>query len=515
MAEHYLKKELYSLVQTDPEIFDFLQKSSLDGLWYWDLESPENEWMSPEMWSLFGIDPKTVQHKASEWQDLIHPADLQTALENFNAHAADPQHPYDQIVRYKHADGSTVWVRCRGLIIRDEEGVPKRMLGAHTDLTAVKEAELKLNQRLHTGNIRYDELLAALNQIIWSSNTDFEIEDIATKLSRHTGFTDKDLAGQQWINIVLEEDRITLLSELDALHKNPRKSALELSVWSSEHLQYRYSELQIVPIKVDGTLTEWIFCLEDVHERIKVHKALEDSNRTLSQTNQELEQFVYSASHDLKEPMRKTGSFAQLLIEQLKNDFPEALKNESIAYYLDRIQDASDRMGTLIDKLLEYSRVGRRDTTEWVDFGKVTTQVLEDLSGLIEPESTNIQLGDLPLVYCCPTDSYQLLLNLLTNAIKYRKKEGRHLIEVGTKDNKIYVKDTGLGIAPENQKRIFNLFERLHGRNDISGTGIGLSVCKKIVEQLGGSLTLESAINDGSTFYIELPDEVIKMTPSE
>ncbi|WP_052272325.1 PAS domain-containing sensor histidine kinase [Leisingera sp. ANG-M7] len=141
---HYLKRELYDLVKSDDAIFDFLQIGSLDGIWYWDLESPEHEWMSPELWRLFGVDPQAKGHFASEWQDLIHPDDLALALDNFQKHLENPDHPYDQIVRYRHADGHMVTVRCRGLAIRNEEGKPVRMLGAHNDLTELKAREAEL-----------------------------------------------------------------------------------------------------------------------------------------------------------------------------------------------------------------------------------------------------------------------------------------------------------------------------------------------------------------------------------
>lgn len=139
--DHYLKQELDALFRTDDFMWSFVQQGSLDGVWYWDLEKPDNEWMSPEMWRLLGIDPATKSHNPSEWQDLIFPEDLAIALENFDMHCADPSHPFDQIVRYRHADGSVVWVRCRGIAIRDKTGKPIRMLGAHNDYTQIKTAE--------------------------------------------------------------------------------------------------------------------------------------------------------------------------------------------------------------------------------------------------------------------------------------------------------------------------------------------------------------------------------------
>jgi PAS domain S-box-containing protein len=143
MAAHYLKKELYELIKRDERIFDFIQEGSLDGLWYWDLEEPENEWMSPRFWEVLGYAPKEMPHKASAWKDIINQDDLQVAIDNFNKHVADPNHPYDQELRYIHKDGSTVWVRCRGFAICNAEGKAIRMLGAHQDITSLKQTEEK------------------------------------------------------------------------------------------------------------------------------------------------------------------------------------------------------------------------------------------------------------------------------------------------------------------------------------------------------------------------------------
>lgn len=142
--EHYLKKELYSLIKTDSKIFDFLEQGALDGIWYWDIEKPENEWMSDSFWLNFGYDPKTKKHLSSEWQNLINPDDLKIATDNFQKHCDNPQYPYDQVVRYKKLDGSTSWVRCRGMGIRNEYGKVIRFLGVHIDVTQLKEQEQEL-----------------------------------------------------------------------------------------------------------------------------------------------------------------------------------------------------------------------------------------------------------------------------------------------------------------------------------------------------------------------------------
>lgn len=148
--KHYLQAEFEELMR-DPATIAFLDRGALDGLWYWDLENPENEWMSPNFWRTFGFDPATKKHLASEWQHLIYPEDGEMALQTAQEHFANPDVPYDQLVRYKTADGGTVTVRCRGMAIF-ADGVPKRMLGAHTvvDDTRETEIERRLSSMLET-----------------------------------------------------------------------------------------------------------------------------------------------------------------------------------------------------------------------------------------------------------------------------------------------------------------------------------------------------------------------------
>ena len=187
---HYLQKELYQRVQSSPSVFDFILQASLDGVWYWDLEHPEHEWMNEDFWRLLGYDPAEKQHLASEWQDLIHPDDLASAQANLEKHLADPAYPYDQVVRYQHQSGATVWVRCRGLAIRDASGRPIRMLGAHNDLTALKRSEQKLKQAEQfksqfLANISH-ELMTPLNGILGMTQL-AQSESSASALQSHLG----------------------------------------------------------------------------------------------------------------------------------------------------------------------------------------------------------------------------------------------------------------------------------------------------------------------------------------
>ena len=169
--DHYLKRELDARLRDDPAIFAFIESASLDGLWYWDLERPEEEWMSQKFWRTLGYDPAEMPHKASAWMDLIHPDDLALARENVARHLADPSVPYDQLVRYRHADGHEVTVRCRGIALRDADGTPTRLLGAHNDVTAMRRVERLLSETNHAARVGSWEYVVDAGEVYWSDVT--------------------------------------------------------------------------------------------------------------------------------------------------------------------------------------------------------------------------------------------------------------------------------------------------------------------------------------------------------
>ena len=134
---NYLEKELVEQVKSDNLVYNFMNHVVLDGTWFWDLENPENEWMSPNFWTTLGYDPKEMPHKSNAWQNIIHPDDFILAKENLIKHFNNSEYPYDQVVRYHHKNGETVWIRCKGMCIRDNSGKPIRMLGVHTKVSAL------------------------------------------------------------------------------------------------------------------------------------------------------------------------------------------------------------------------------------------------------------------------------------------------------------------------------------------------------------------------------------------
>lgn len=243
----------------------------------------------------------------------------------------------------------------------------------------------------------------------------------------------------------------------------------------------------------------------EITERKEAERQLKQLNADLARSNQELEQFAYIASHDLREPLRKINSFTELLAERYRGKL-DGKADKYIGY----ITDGVDRMQQLIQDLLTYSRVGRHELVlEMTDLGELLDRTLMDLSEAIATENAAIVVEKLPQVAVNPVQIRQLFQNLIANGIKFRRRESPR-IEINAKlEGEVWIVsvcDNGIGVEAQYAERIFAIFQRLHTREEYPGTGIGLAVCKKIVERHGGRIWMESTPGEGTTFYFTLPD---------
>ena len=224
----------------------------------------------------------------------------------------------------------------------------------------------------------------------------------------------------------------------------------------------------------------------------------------LARSNRELEQFAYIASHDLQEPLRMVVSYLGLLARRYERQL-DADADEFIGYAV----DGANRMQVLIDDLLTYSRVGTREIElQPTDCGRILDQAIANLKVAIEDSEAQVTRGELPTVSADGTELTQLFQNLLGNAIKFRGQEPPRVDISAEPDNGRWLfsfRDNGIGIAPEHHQRIFDIFQRLHGRSQYSGTGIGLAICKRIVERHHGEIWVESEPGAGTTFRFSLP----------
>lgn len=228
-------------------------------------------------------------------------------------------------------------------------------------------------------------------------------------------------------------------------------------------------------------------------------------NNQLLQVNEELRQFAYVASHDLKEPLRMIGSYTQLIFRRHGQDFDADSKS-----YFDFVSEGVVRMNNLLDALLKYATIGKTDESfEEVRLNDAVELALINLRVRIEETKAEINVSEMPVVRSIQSLLIQLFQNLISNALKFKKPDTQSIvnIEAHRKEEEIIisVKDNGIGIAPEYQERIFIIFQRLHSRARYEGTGIGLSICLKIIQRLGGRIWIESEVDKGATFFIALP----------
>jgi signal transduction histidine kinase len=252
------------------------------------------------------------------------------------------------------------------------------------------------------------------------------------------------------------------------------------------------------------------------------------NNTHLQTTNQELDRFAYVASHDLQEPLRKIQLFTDKLTLKMNTDLPE-----DVLVYLQKIGKASKRMQQLVNDLLKFSRHTHDDLDfEDTDLNEILTDVLSDLETEIQKREVKIVASDLPTIHAIPSQIRQLFQNILSNSIKFCRKDCIPEIHIETEiiagesipniDKKmfkrtfynIYIRDNGIGFEAKFAEEIFVVFKRLHTYHEFEGTGIGLSICKKIVEKHQGFITAQSKINEGSTFKITLPEKILELSAS-
>lgn len=285
--------------------------------------------------------------------------------------------------------------------------------------------------------------------------------------------------------------------ELEIIAKDKRKVTMDIS--SRLILQGG------VPVGIQGIG-------RDITERLRVQQELERFNEKLQKSNRELQDFAYVASHDLQEPLRKVQAFS----DRLKTKYADKLEGDGLDY-LERMRSAANRMQLLIQDLLTFSRVSTKARAFIpVNLEMVTREVLSDLEVKIEESGATVEFKDLPTIDADPMQMRQMIQNLVGNALKFRQKDKAPIISIRARQVEsngngaagriqISVQDNGIGFDEKYTDKIFAVFQRLHGRTEYEGSGVGLAICRKIVERHNGDITAQSLPGDGSTFIVTLP----------
>lgn len=292
--------------------------------------------------------------------------------------------------------------------------------------------------------------------------------------------------------------------EVPALHKNGSEFFISLTISQTVH---------------NGGIAFLAF-IRDITEQKKNALELERTLEALSRSNASLEEFAHAASHDLKEPIRKIHIFT----DRLKHSLAEKMSPEEAAFF-ERMESATKRMTLLIDDMLEFSHVSLKPPEkEDVDLNEILQKVLEDLELTIEEKEAKVHYNDLPLIKGYKRQLQQLFQNLIGNALKYTAQGVKPAIEIDavkvsgdafpeqvpvTDSTKIFhhlsVKDNGIGFDQKDAQRIFQMFQRLHGKMEYKGTGVGLSIARKVVENHEGYIWAEGVPGTGATFHFVLP----------
>ncbi len=319
------------------------------------------------------------------------------------------------------------------------------------------------------------------------------------------------------VNSFLSDELTT--DAFDPIRKNCQKSFKGETIREEISRQETLYRLSFVPVYNHENVT--FGCLI-VAEDIGIFSLSEDELRNrlyaLESAKESLEQFAYVASHDLQEPLRKIRAFGDRISTRYADKLDETGQD-----YFERMQGAAGRMQVLIDDLLKYSRVGRvQNGFEQINLNQLVGTVLVDMETTIEESGATVEVGSLPIIEGEPTQLRQLFQNLLSNAIKFRRAKVISYVEVQAKKlvagqtnlynqsidyYEITVQDNGIGFEEKYLDRIFNIFQRLHGRNKYPGTGIGLAICRKIIDNHQGDIYATSRVGAGATFHIILPQQ--------
>ncbi|HEX2969833.1 MAG TPA: PAS domain S-box protein [Bacteroidales bacterium] len=438
------------------------------------------------------------------WQTVLQQKNIQNIINQWQSYINEGK-PFEMVNSLLGSDGSYREFLSKSIPITDKKGQVDQWFGTHTDISELIKVENelnssreKLNIALENGQIGTWEWNIVTDEVLWDERTEkmFGYEPGTferTFTSFENNIHEEDLyhvrktlrqslnAGQQFETIFRSRPRngeCSYISVKALVTRDPRGNATNMS----------------------GV------CFDVTRMKKEVDQALIRINEELLRSNKDLQQFAYVASHDLQEPLRMVSSFTQLL----QHRYADKLGDEGNEYIHFAVE-GSKRMYELLNGLLAYSRIqtkGREFAV--VDMNRVVEKVKDNLNLIISETKTRISHSDLPEIVADENQMIQLIQNLFENSIKFRKEVAEISVSWQLRDDYYVfaIRDKGIGIEPQYFERIFRIFQRLHRSDEYEGTGIGLAICKRIVERHGGQIWVESEFGTGTTFFFSIPESV-------
>jgi PAS domain S-box-containing protein len=486
------RKRVESALRESEERLRLAMNAAQLATWDYDLGTGKVTW-SENLIAMSGLNQFGQSYDSG--MSTVHPDDYPKVEAAVKASLEEGK-PYQAEYRVKGTGGEVTWILGKGHVKRDSQGKVERLIGVALNITDRKKAELAL--RTSEERLRLAQDASGVG--IWDWNLETGEVMWSPEIYRFLGYEPEQLQADSeiWMRHIHPDDKLTVDRNLENALAGGGLLELEFRVvrkdgslrWLLSRGKAIYNEAG-KPIRLVGVNM-------DLTERREVEEALR-------RTNAELEQYAYAASHDLQEPLRMVMLYTQLI----NSRHGQELTGEARRYF-EFILESATRMQVLIQDLLAYSKLLADHEVRFstVDMKEVVHSALDACRAAVEESRAEISIGDLPPVHGEHSALVGLMLNLFTNAIKYTRPGDAPVIRVeGRVEGEMCsfsVSDRGIGIRPEYQKRIFGVFKRLHGK-EVPGTGIGLALCKRTIEQHGGAIWVESDGENGSTFRFTLP----------
>ncbi|MGK7393986.1 MAG: sensor histidine kinase [Candidatus Cyclobacteriaceae bacterium M3_2C_046] len=413
--------------------------------------------------------------------------------------------------------------------VKKSEGLQKELSQAYQELA---ERHKIIEEQLKASEEDANYLADVLPQIIWKTDNEGHAIYFNQVWYKFTGMNEQDSLGSGWLKAVHPDDQEETLSTWQQSIAESQKFQVEYRLRKHDGRYCWFLSIGIPKRNAQGAIEKWYGSCTDIEDQKNLNAFLENkveertselkkANEELKRSNEELENFAYIASHDLQEPLRKIRAFGDMLAKKHANSLPEKARE-----YISRMQNASMRMQKLIDDLLNYSRVSRNfyDDMRPVNLKELVEEVLENMEAVVTDNDATISYNGLPTITGNRRQMSQLFQNLISNGIKFHKPDQRPVIKINSRQinsetlktkyglssthphYELEVSDNGIGFKEKYLDKIFTIFQRLHGRFEYQGTGIGLAICRKVVENHHGVITAQSTPEEGSKFIIVIPE---------
>jgi PAS domain S-box-containing protein len=482
--------------------------------WMVDIDFREVLYISPAYEEIWGRSRPSVYGDIEAFTASIHPNDQARV-----AAILEQQRHQGWEIEYRilRPDGSLRWIWEQAFPVLDSVGTVHRIVGICQDITKRKQAELEirhLNQILEAQNQnlealvaqRTSELLTFMNAlpdcVYVIRREDMQVLFCNDQFVTMVGLGDRPRVESKSIFEIFSADLAALFSA-----QNQQVFVTGETLHVQEFLQLPAGSFHLdtykIPLKhPNGEVYALIGSSRDITELVEARQALTERTIQLEASNQELESFSYSVSHDLRAPLRHMSGFVHALKQRLIHH--EALIDPRVAHYIDVVETSSQKMALLIDGLLLLSRVGRKPMAqEPVSLRKLVHEAINLIRGNPDwSETLEVVIGDLPTVQGDATLLQQVLVNLISNAVKFSRNVPQPRVEIGSlPEGTLFVRDNGVGFQMEYADKLFGAFQRLHSQSTFEGTGIGLAIVQRIIHRHGGTIWAESEPNQGTTFY--------------